>query len=206
MTLRAIGATIALTLLTACDGTGGGISSGPFASPASAGGAPPACAGQKKTKTYALDKEPMSPGHGALCIPAFGGFGGTLKYPAVKRQVETFVISSTTNYAGYPLLGNGTPIFYLQLVLARKTAFGAKIAAGGGLASAEIQPGETYTAFPEELVAGFWQAFEQCYAAATKGKYGGTIAGIGSLLAGRTFDGTSIYIEIYPGRQGGRPC
>ena len=204
--LRAIGATIALTLLTACAGTGGAGSFGPFAYPQGAGAAPPACAGQKKTQKYALDKETMSPGRGALCIPAFGGFGGTLKYPAVKRQVKTVVISSTTNYAGYPLLGNGTPIYYLQLVLARKTTFGAKVAGGGGLASAEIVPGETYTAFPEELVAGFWQAFGQCYAVATKGKYGGTIAGIGSLLAGSTFDGTSIYIEVYPGRQGGRAC
>src|SRR5579875_2684292 len=107
---------------------------------------PPACKGQKTTSKYASLTVTLSTKGGSFCIPAFGGFGGSVKYPSVNPSVKLGLISSTTDYAHLPQLGSGTAIFYLQLALSGGTTFGADAPAGGGLTSKKIVPGKPYTA------------------------------------------------------------
>lgn len=168
---------------------------------------PPTCKGQANSKKYASVTVRLSTKGGSFCIPEFGGFGGNVKYPGANPSVKLTVTSSTTNYDDMPQLGHGTPILYLQLALSGKTAFGAKAEAGGGLTSKHITPGQPYTAYGEAKIYGFPVDFGPCYAIASKGKYGGVIGGIGTLLKGESIPGAvSAVIEVLPGNQGGGQC
>jgi hypothetical protein len=168
---------------------------------------PPACKGQKHTKDYASLTETLSTQGGSLCIPEFGGFGGTVKYPAANPSVQLTLVSSTKNYNNEPKLGNGTAIFYLQLALSGGTSFGSNVRVGGGLTSQKIVPGDPYTAYGQAVISGFKFDFGPCYAVATKGKYGGVIGGIGTLLKGESIPvAASGVIEIYSGKQAGSTC
>ncbi len=110
---------------------------------------PPNCKGQNTTQQYASDTEKLRSSGGSLCIPAFGGFGGSITYPPVNPSVSVSLISSTTNYNNkLPLFGNGAlPIFYLQIALTKGTAFGQNAKAGGGFTGKTIKAGSTYTAY-----------------------------------------------------------
>ncbi len=168
---------------------------------------PPKCKGQKTTQQYASLTVTLSTTGGSFCIPAFGGFGGKVKYPSANPSVKLGLISSTTNYAHLPELGTGTAIFYLQLALSNGTTFGSNSTAGGGLESKKIVPGTTYTAFGEAIVFSIPIKLTPCYAIATKGKYGGAIGGIGTLLKGQQVPvKASGFIEIYSGQQAGSKC
>lgn len=168
--------------------------------------APPACKGQKLTKNYSTVTEKLVKRGGSLCIPAFGGFGGTVRYPAVNPPVDMTLTSSTSNYAKLPELGKGKALFYLQLALSGSTTFGANLPAGGGLTGKKIVAKKSYTAFGAALVFGFYVQFTPCYVVATPGKYGGVIGGLGTLLKGQTVPQTSGFIEIYPGKQATGAC
>lgn len=168
---------------------------------------PPACKGQKSTKKYASLTVTLSTEGGAFCIPEFGGFGGKIKYPAANPSVKLNLISSTTDYNNLPQLGSGTAIFYLQLAISGHTTFGSKVGAGGGLTSKTIVPGDPYTAYGQAVVSGFKFDFGPCYAVAKKGKYGGVIGGIGTLLKGESIPvPASGFIEIYSGQQTSTTC
>lgn len=168
---------------------------------------PPACKGQKTTKKYASLTVTLSTKGGAFCIPAFGGFGGTVKYPSANPSVKLGLISSTTNYAHLPQLGSGTAIFYLQLALSGGTTFGKDVSAGGGLTSKKIVAGKPYTAFGEAIVYSIPFAFTPCYTTAVKGKYGGVIGGVGALLKNQSVPvKASGFIEIYSGKQSSTQC
>ena len=169
--------------------------------------APPKCKGQQTTKQYASLTETLSTAGGAVCIPAFGGFGGKVKYPSANPSVQLTLTSSTTNYDGMPELGSGTAIFYLQLALSGGTDFGKNVSAGGGLESHTIVPGNPYTAYGQAVVDGIKVNFGPCYAIATKGKYGGTIGGIGTLLKNQRVPvAAKGVIEIYAGQQTSESC
>lgn len=168
---------------------------------------PPKCKGQKTTKQYASLTVTLSTSGGSFCIPEFGGFGGKIKYPSANPSANLSLISSTTNYAHLPELGTGNAIFYLQLALSNGTTFGSNSTAGGGLTAKKIVPGKTYTAFGEAIVFSIPIQFTPCYAIATKGKYGGVIGGIGTLLKGQQVPvKASGFIEIYSGQQAGSKC
>jgi hypothetical protein len=169
---------------------------------------PPACPGQKTTKQYATISETFSSSGGTLCIPAFGGFGGSVNYPPATPSVGVALTSSTTNYNGQlPSLHSGTPIFYLQLAIAGATSFGQSSSAGGGLTSKSIKPGKVYSAYAQATISGIKFNFTPCYAKATKGKYGGVIGGVGSLLKGQTVPAAaSGIIEIYAGKSASAKC
>ncbi len=168
---------------------------------------PPACKGQKDAKQYASLTVTLSTKGGSLCIPEFGGFGGTVKYPSANPSVNLTLISSIKNYNHQPELGQGTPIFYLQLALSGGTSFGTKVGAGGGLTSKQIDPGKPYTAYGQAVISGFKFDFGPCYAVAKKGKYGGVIGGIGTLLKGESIPfAASGVVEIYSGQQTSTPC
>lgn len=168
---------------------------------------PPKCKGQQSTPQYATLTETLSTKGGKVCIPEFGGFGGSVTYPPVNPSVSLGLTSSTTNYDNMPELGNGTAMFYLQLAISGKTGFGSKAPAGGGLTSKKIVPGKQYTAYGQAVFYGIKFKFGPCYATAAKGKYGGVIGGIGTLLEGESVPGkASGVIEVYPGQQTSTQC
>jgi hypothetical protein len=168
---------------------------------------PPACKGQKDAAKYASLTVTLSTKGGSFCIPEFGGLGGSVKYPGANPSVKLKLISSTTNYNHQPQLGKGTAIFYLQLALSGGTSFGANVQAGGGLTGSEIDPGKAYTAYGQAVVSGFKFPFGPCYTVATKGKYGGVIGGVGTLLEGASVPvAASGVIEIYSGKQTSTKC
>jgi hypothetical protein len=203
---------VATLMCTACSQQAGALlpSGGPSSesyAPIVRDAGPPPCKGQKTTREYASLTVTLSTQGGSLCIPAYGGFGGTVKYPSANPSVKLGLISSTKNYDHQPNLGQGTPIFYLQLALSGGTTFGTSGTAGGGLTAAKIQPGKPYTAYGQATISGFKINFGPCYAVATKGKYGGVIGGIGSLLKGQSVPvAAKGVIEIYAGKQTGAKC
>ncbi|HVR46407.1 MAG TPA: hypothetical protein VMT95_07205 [Candidatus Binatia bacterium] len=168
---------------------------------------PPACKGQTTKKDYASLTVTLSTKGGSFCIPAYGGFGGSVKYPGANPSVKLNLISSTKDYNHLPQLGRGTAIFYLQLALSGGTSFAPKVQAGGGLTAKKIVPGEPYTAYGQATISGFTFSFGPCYSVAKKGKYGGVIGGIGTLLKGQTiFAAASGVIELYSGKQTSTKC
>lgn len=168
---------------------------------------PPECRGQKDSKNYASLTVTLSTKGGSFCIPAYGGFGGSVRYPGANPSVRLNLISSTKNYDHLPELGRGTAIFYLQLALSGGTSFGPKARAGGGLTAEEIVPGKHYTAYGQATISGFTIKFGPCYSVATQGKYGGVIGGIGTLIEGQSIPvAVSAVIEIYPGKQTRTKC
>jgi hypothetical protein len=206
---RALAAVAAAALLHACAHSAGmvlpGSSSGtqsvvPMANP-------PMCKGQKNAKDHASVTETLSTTGGSLCIPEFGGFGGKVKYPGASPSVQVTLTSSTTDYNGMPQLGQGTAIFYLQLAISGATTFGNKVRRGGGLTSAQIQPGYPYTIYGQAVVFGIKFNFGPCYATATHGKYGGVIGGVGTLLKGAQIPtAANAVLEVYSGQQTSSPC
>lgn len=167
---------------------------------------PPPCPGQKTTTKYAKLKETLSTKGGQLCIPAFGGFGGTIQYPGANPSVSLTLTSSTKNKK-LSKLGKGTPIFYLQLALSGATTFSTNLPAGGGLTGKKLIPGTTYTAFGQAGAFGITVTLTPCYVAATKGRFGGVIGGLGTLLKGLNVPvAAQGYIEIYPGKQASGKC
>ncbi|MBV8117034.1 MAG: hypothetical protein JOZ01_03610 [Candidatus Eremiobacteraeota bacterium] len=169
---------------------------------------PPACKGQKTTGQYASDTEKFLTKGGSICIPAFGGLGGSVSYPPANPSVSVSLISSTTNYNHkLPSLHKGTPIFYLQLSIPSGTTFGQNAPAGGGLTGKTIKPASTYTVFGKAVIFGVPYDFKPCYAVATKGKYGGVLGGVGTLLKGVSVPAAaSGVIEIYAGKFTGGKC
>lgn len=165
---------------------------------------PPQCANQSTTTLYAtsatmtLQSKPR-----ALCIPAFGGWGGTLQYPAANPSVTVVAISSTTNYnQQLPLLSSkGKPVFYLQMTTSAATKFGPTVNDKGGLTSKSLVPGTTYYVYGQVKFpgpAGIFIPFTPCSAKATAGPYGGVIMNAGTLFAKQNFQqGGAVTIEVY---------
>lgn len=167
---------------------------------------PPACKGQKTTKKSATLKQTLSTKGGQLCIPAFGGFGGTIQYPGANPSVALTLTSSTKNKK-LTKLGKGTPIFNLQLALSGPTSFGTNLPAGGGLTGKKLIPGTTYTAFGQASALGLSVPLTPCYVKATKGRFGGVIGGLGTLLKGVNVPvAAQGYIQIYSGKQASGKC
>lgn len=218
MTLRfkSFAALIAFAALAACSSHGSMPSALPQ-TPAFAGSAqpldeallaPPACKGQKTTKTHSTVSDKLLTSGGRICIPSFGGFGGTVAYPPANPSIVLTLISSTTNYTGkLPSLHSGQPIFYLQIAIPSGTTFGTGVPAGGGLTAASITAGKAYTVYGQAKIDGFPFNFTPCTAVATKGKYGGVIGGVGTLLKGQSVPGAaSGVIEIYAGKSATGKC
>lgn len=168
---------------------------------------PPPCKGQKNAKNSASLSVTFSTKGGSFCVPAFGGYGGTISYPKANPSVKATVTSSSTNYKKLPQLGTGTAIFYLQLAMAGGTTFGSSINPTGGLTAATITSGKPYTAYGQATVSGQTIKFGPCYATATKGTYGGVISSIGALLEyGAVPTKVNGFIEVYSGKQTKTKC
>jgi len=202
--------------LTAC----GGSSNAPLPSaiaqsaPMAKAGGPAPCPSQSTTSLFAsTPAAAFQSKAGALCIPAFDGFGGTMEYPPAKPSITAALTASTTNYnQQLPTLGKtGKPIYYLQVQTSASTAFGHSLRANGGLTSAKLVAGESYTLYGEGISGGIVHLitnFTPCVATATSGKNGGVIPAFGRLLVRQKLtDGAlTIYFEVYKGKLTVQPC
>jgi hypothetical protein len=207
--LRGSPALAALIALAACAQHGGTLLPAAALNPAAIAphAVPPDCKGQKTAKDYASLTQTLSTEGGALCVPAFGGFGGTINYPPANPSVNVELTSSTTNYDQMPNLGTGTPIFYLQLAIGGATSFGSNVDAGGGLTSQTIRPRKPYTVYGHAVIFHIPFNFGPCYGKASKGKYGGVIGGVGTLLEGAQIPGAATaVVEVYAGKQTSTKC
>jgi len=179
----------------------------PPAMTAQAATAPPQCKDQRTKQKYAQIKVRLKTRGDSFCIPEFGGFGGTMQYPGMRRSVNLVLRSSTTNIYDEPQLGSGTPIFYLNLHFLAGTQFHTKLKSTGGLTSATIQAGQTYSAFGIVAFGHLVRMLPPCYAVATQGPYGGILPGIGQLFSDTTIIRAGYgVIEIYPGMQVSQAC
>ncbi|MGC2635226.1 MAG: hypothetical protein WA215_13575 [Candidatus Cybelea sp.] len=168
---------------------------------------PPSCKGQVDKSDYATLTGKLKTAGGSFCIPAYGGFGGNLKYPSLSPSIQLTVSSGTENFDNFPTLGSGTPIFYLAFSTSGGTTFGKDLKSGGGLTGKQIVSGQPYTAYGEAVVFGDKVKFGPCSTTATKGKYGGVIGGIGTLLKSEDIPfKVSGIIEIYSGEQTSAQC
>jgi len=200
-------AIVAVLAFSACAQHGGAIPPTSSQAVAIPDRNPPKCKGQVNKSEYATLSGALKTGGGSFCIPAYGGFGGKLKYPSVSPSITLTLSTSTQNYDNFPTLGSGTPIFYLAFTTSGAVTFGGKIKSGGGLTGKQIIAGDPYTAYGEASIYGYKVKFGPCSTTATKGKYGGVIGGIGGLLKNEQIPfKVSGVIEIYSGEQSGMQC
>ena len=98
-------------------------------------------ASTRRSATQTIASKP-----GPLCVPAFGGFGGTIQLPAAKPSMTATATSSTTNYnQTLPSLAKkGKPLFYLQVVTSGPAVFGKRMKSAGGFDGKSLKPGHTY--------------------------------------------------------------
>jgi hypothetical protein len=200
-------AIVATLVFSACAQHGNGLL--PVAPPAVAipDRTPRSCKGQVNKSEYATLTAKLKTGGGSFCIPAFGGFGGDLKYPSLNPSIALTLSSGTENFDNFPTLGSGTPIFYLAFSTSGGTRFGKDLKSGGGLTGKQIVAGQPYTAYGQASLYGDKVKFGPCYTTAAKGKYGGVIGGIGALLKSEDIPfKVSGVIEIYSGEQTGTEC
>lgn len=198
-------AAILAMMLAACAGHGGAmLPAGQSVAVVRIDGAPSACAGQMTSSEYAISKPAKLKSRNThACIPAFGGFGGSLHYPSATPAVSATFTSSTTSYNGLlPALGIGKPMFYLQIATTAPTAFASAYKAAGGLISKSIEPGKSYNVYGQAKlggVAGVMIDFTPCRDSAIKVKGGGALTHLGSVFEGQNISGSAnIVIEIYP--------
>jgi hypothetical protein len=201
---------IAAASLAACGSQSGETFMPAAVAPASVASltVPSNCAGQKTTAKSASMSQTLSSAGGSFCIPAFHGFGGTIFYPAASPSVRVKITSSTTNYnQQMPPLGHGKILFYVQLATSAGVTFAASERAGGGLTGKAIVPGKAYTAYGQASVDGFNAPLTPCYTIATKGKSGGALGGLGSLLTAQSIPTAATgFIEIYIGKLVSTKC
>jgi hypothetical protein len=205
---RALGICVAVVMLAGC-GSQTAIS-GTVPAPATAARAvtgPPTCRGQRTTKKFGNISVTLKTKGGSFCIPAFGGFGGSMQYPGVQRTVKLTMRTSTQNIYNEPQLGTGMSMVYLNLHFHAGTHFGSKLRSKGGLTSAAISPGSTYTAYGIVAVGNLDLMFPPCHTVATRGPYGGVLPNLGALFSGTTITGAGYgVIEIYSGEQVNQKC
>jgi hypothetical protein len=168
----------------------------------------PPCAGQHTTRKYGELTARLKRTGGSLCIPAFAGFGGSMQYPRVDRSAKLTIRTSSENLYYEPELGDsGAPMVYINLHFHRGTHFGKKVQADGGLTSAAILPGDSYTAYGIVGVGHLVLRFPPCYSVATEGQYGGVFPNLGNLFSDTTITGAGYgVIEIYSGEQVSQAC
>jgi hypothetical protein len=172
---------------------------------------PPACKGQKNTKTYAKTAaQPITGAGGKLCVAAFGGWGGWLIYPKGASASKITLTSSTTAYNPplFPPVGSlGTPIFYLQIHPANAVTFGDTIGSGFGIVSVHLAPKKAYTVRYSTGNGSLWLSFGACYTVAKKVTNGGSIPNVGTRLEGQKVYPTAYnVIEIFSGKETTGAC
>jgi hypothetical protein len=202
---------VAAAFLAACSGQSNNAfvptQSAPFASHTAQGptdfmSMPAACIGQKNSKDYATLDATFSTKGGTVCIPAFGGWGGSVTYPPAEPAAKVALTSSVKNYNKMPNFDGSAAMFYLQVTFKSPTGFGTKAPAGGGLIGKTLVPGKTYSAVAGASLLGKIKILGGCTAVATKTSSGGSISGLGTVLQGAPIAIAPItgIVEIYPGK------
>jgi hypothetical protein len=192
-------------VLTACGQPSGTMPATATFAPAVTG--PPACTGQRTKKKYGDISVTLKTKGGSFCIPAFGGFGGSMQYPGVQRSVKLTIRTSTQDIYDEPQLGTGTSLVYLNLHFHAGAHFGSNLKSKGGLTSKTINAGATYTAYGIVAVGHLVLMFPPCYTVATQGPYGGVLPNLGNLFINTTITGAGYgVIEIYSGAQVSQEC
>jgi hypothetical protein len=222
--MKLTGAALATALLTACAGGTGAIPpqtavldpgalSGPgFDGVAPNVTAPPKCKSQKDTKYYAaVASQTIKEVTGSsLCVPAFGGWGGSLQFPGTYNASYTVgLTSSTTAYKGgtFPPAGSTKPIFYLQILFTGFPGFYQSLPKGGPLESTHLTAGKPYTiVLSEYFYALGWSKVGSCYQTAKKSKNGNGLAEIGSLFEKTTFLEQKGIFEVFKGELVSNQC
>ena len=168
----------------------------------------PACDGQHTTRKYGEITARLKRTGGSFCIPAFGGFGGSMQYPRVDRSAKLTIRTSSDNLYDEPQLGeSGATLVYVNMHFHGGTHFGKKVQSADGLTSAAIVPGNSYTAYGIVGVGHLILRFPPCYSVATQGQYGGIFPNLGNLFSETTITGNGYgVIEIYPGAQVSQAC
>ena len=164
---------------------------------------PPKCKGQKNTKQYAsVDGQHVTTQGVSVCVPAFGGWGGSLQFPAANAPTSLSLISSTTAYEPglFPPPGSKAPVFYLQFAFGMDLTFGSKLPAGNGIASAKIVPKRAYTVSATLNFGSLWENVNSCYTVAKKSQYGGSIGRVGGVFLGHGLNHSTGVIEIFSGK------
>jgi hypothetical protein len=204
-----LGVGMIVSVLTGCGGSPSTTSGTMPASATFAGDmtGPPACRGERTKKQYGSIAVKLKTKGGSFCVPAFGGFGGSMQYPGVERSVKLTIRTSTQNIYNEPQLGTGTSIVYLNLHFHAGTHFGSNLKSKGGLTSQAISPGSAYTAYGIVAVGHLDLMFPPCYTVATRGVYGGVLPNLGDLFSGTTITGAGYgVVEIYSGQQVSQAC
>jgi hypothetical protein len=206
---HALGIGVAVTMLAGCGGsqtaTSGTVPA--LSTTVRSVSGPPACKRQRTKPNYGGNSAKLERNGGTFCIPAFGGFGGSLQYPGVERSVRLTMRTSVENLYDEPQLGNGTSMVYLNIHFRAGTHFGSNLKSGGGLTSQTINVGDTYTAYGIVAVGHLDLMFPPCFTVATQGPYGGVLPNLGNLFSSTTITGAGFgVIEIYSGQQVSQEC
>jgi hypothetical protein len=204
-----VGISVVAIMLAGCGGGPPTMSAGVPASAAftRAMTGPPACKRENKKKQYGSIVVKLRSKGGSFCVPAFGGFGGTMQYPRADRSAKLTIRTSTANIYNQPQLGTGTSIVYLNLHFHAGTRFGSTLKSNGGLTSQTISPGGIYTAYGIVAVGHLDFMFPPCYTVATQGPYGGVLPNLGNLFRSAIITGVGFgVIEIYSGQQVSQQC
>jgi hypothetical protein len=202
----AAGALTALFVLAACGQLGTGNPSR-VAAAARPEMKPPQCKDQRTARRYAQIKVTLGAKGALVCIPEFGGYGGSMEYPGVDKSVLLTIRTSRKNIYDEPQLGSGESLVYLNLRFSTNTHFASTVKSKGGLTSEKLQSGQTYTAFGIVQVGHLALMLTPCYATATSGPYGGVFPSLGELFTDKTITGAGYgVIEIYSGGQTGTQC
>jgi hypothetical protein len=121
--------------------------------------------------------------------------GAFVIYPAANPSVKLAVTSSTTDYNHkMPPLGPRSTkvLFYLADRDERRDV---------------VLPERPRRGLGEASADGITLHLKSCYTLATKGKYGGEIGGVGSLLKDKSIPvAAGAFIEIYPGKLASGKC
>ncbi len=171
--------------------------------------APPKCKNQKTTKQNAsVASQKMSTKGSSVCVPSFGGWGGTLQLPSTDMNYSVAMISSTKAYdpSLFPPAGTQKAIFYLQLKFSGFPTFGSMLPSGKPLVSSHLAPNKPYTVEANENLYVGWTPLGSCYAVAKKSLYGGEIARAGAVFAGQFFREHSAVIEVFKGKLVSNAC
>jgi hypothetical protein len=200
----------ALVLLAGCDGSRTATNGATLAPDAvrPAATSVPSCVGQRTTSKYGELTARLKRTGGSLCIPAYGGFGGSMQYPRVDRSAKLTIRTSLEDLYDEPQLGNsGAPMVYINLHFHRGTHFGNRVQSNAGLTSAAIVPGDSYTAYGIVGVGHLILRFPPCYSVAVSGPDGGIFPNLGNLFNEITITGAGYgVIEIYSGEQVSQTC
>jgi hypothetical protein len=168
---------------------------------------PPRCLDQRTTKKFGARTITLKKAGGSLCVPEFGGFGGSIGYPKVEAGVALTARTSTQDIYDEPQLGSGTSLVYVNLHFHAGTHFGSTLKVAGALTSASFTSGQPYTAFGIVAVGHLVLMFPPCYVVATSGAYGGVLSNVGEMLTNTTITGNGFgVIEIYSGMQASNQC